>query len=215
MVADDQELVRTGFRMILEAQPDIEVVGEASDGEEAVTAWRRLKPDVILMDIRMPVLDGMEATRRIMAAGGAGCRVIMLTTFDLDEYVYGALRAGAGGFLLKDVSRARLVEAVRGVLEGDVLLAPAITRRLIERFVRPQPLGSRAHQALSTLTNRELDVLKLIARGLSNAEIARTLVVTEPTVKTHIGHVFHKLELRDRAQAVVFAYETGIVQIAE
>jgi DNA-binding NarL/FixJ family response regulator len=215
VVADDQELVRTGFRMILEAQPDIEVVAEAGDGEEAVAAWRRTRPDVILMDIRMPRMDGLEATRRIMAGGAEDCRVIMLTTFDLDEYVYGALRAGASGFLLKDVSRERLVGSVRDVVKGDMLLAPAITRRLIERFVRPQPATSAAHQSLGTLTGREVEVLKLVARGLSNAEIAAALVVSEPTVKTHVGRIFHKLGLRDRAQAVAVAYETGVVQVGE
>ena len=220
VVADDQALVCAGFRMILDAQEDLEVVGEAGDGEEALSAWRRLRPDVILMDIRMPRLDGLAATRRIMEAGNetgaqdsSSCRVIMLTTFDLDEYVYEALRAGASGFLLKDVSRERLVAAVRCVAGGDMLLAPAITRRLIERFVRRRPTIEATHDSLSTLTPREVDVLSLIARGLSNAEIASDLVVSESTVKTHVARIFDKLELRDRAQAVIVAYESGIVQI--
>jgi DNA-binding NarL/FixJ family response regulator len=225
VVADDQALVRAGFRMILDAQEDLEGVGEAADGEEAVAAWRRLRPDVVLMDIRMPRLDGLEATRRIMEGDGssgpgeAGPWVIMLTTFDLDEYVCEALRAGASGFLLKDVSRERLVAAVRDVAAGDMLLAPAITRRLIERFARRRPATAATapsgYPALSTLTEREVEVLALIARGLSNTEIASELVVAESTVKTHVARIFDKLELRDRAQAVIVAYESGIVQISD
>lgn len=220
VVADDQALVCAGFRMILDAQEDLEVVGEAGDGVEAVDAWRRLRPDVILMDIRMPRQDGLEATRRILDAGNetdthdsSSGRIIMLTTFDLDEYVFEALRAGASGFLLKDVSRERLVAAVRCVAQGDMLLAPAITRRLIERFARRPAPALRGYPTLSSLTPRELDVLSLIARGLSNTEIASELVVSESTVKTHVARIFDKLELRDRAQAVIVAYESGIVQI--
>lgn len=198
--------------MILDAQEDIEVVGEARNGEEAIAAWRRHRPDVILMDIRMPELDGLEATRRIMDGGGADCRVVMLTTFDLDEYVYAALRAGASGFLLKDVTPEQLIAAVRQVAVGDALLAPSITRRLVERFARPREAPCTSHQTLSTLTPRELDVLKLIARGLSNAEIATTLVLSEATVKTHVARILPKLGLRDRVQAVVLAYESGLVQ---
>jgi len=210
-IADDQALVRAGFRMILEAQAGIEVVAEARDGEEAIAAWRRECPDVFLMDIRMPELDGLEATRRILADGGA-CRILILTTFDLDEYVYAALRAGASGFLLKDVSPEQLIAAVRLVAVGDALLAPSITRRLVERFARPATAPPLLHQALTTLTPRELEVLKLIARGLSNAEIAATLYLSEATVKTHVARVLPKLGVRDRVQAVVLAYESGIVQ---
>ena len=212
VIADDQALVRAGFRMILDAQEDIEVVAEARDGVAAIAAWRRLRPDVILMDIRMPELDGLEATRRIMDAGGEACRVIMLTTFDLDEYVYAALRAGASGFLLKDVSPEQLIAAVRLVAAGDALLAPSITRRLVERFARPGVASTVSHGALSTLTPREMEVLKLMARGLSNAEIATALFLSEATVKTHVARILPKLELRDRVQAVVFAYEAGLVQ---
>jgi DNA-binding NarL/FixJ family response regulator len=212
VIADDQALVRAGFRMILDNQQDIEVVGEACDGEEAIAAWRRLRPDVVLMDIRMPTLDGLEAARRIFESGGNGCRLLMLTTFDLDEYVYAALQAGASGFLLKDVSPEQLIAAVRQVAVGDALLAPSITRRLVERFARPpmQPLGSSG--SVSTLTPRELEVLKLIAQGLSNSEIADALFLSEATVKTHVAHILPKIGLRDRVQAVVFAYESGIVQ---
>jgi DNA-binding NarL/FixJ family response regulator len=209
VIADDQALVRAGFRMILEAQPDIEVVGEAADGEEAVSMVRRTGPDLVLMDVRMPELDGIAATRRVLEGGG-GCRVVMLTTFDLDEYVFAALRAGASGFLLKDVSPEQLVASVRMVATGDALLAPSITRRLIERFARsdtPAPSGAE----LSRLTGREQEVLVMLARGLSNAEIAGRLFLSEATVKTHVGRILPKLGLRDRAQAVVFAYETGLV----
>ncbi len=210
-IADDQALVRAGFRLILNAQEDLTVVAEAADGEEAVAVWRRLRPDVILMDIRMPRLDGLAATRRIMDGGEHGCRVLMLTTFDLDEYVYAALQAGASGFLLKDVSPERLIAAVRQVAVGDALLAPSITRRLIERFARTQAPLPGISGDLATLTPREVDVLKLIARGLSNQEIAADLIVSEATVKTHVAHLLAKLGLRDRVQAVVMAYESGIV----
>jgi DNA-binding NarL/FixJ family response regulator len=213
VIADDQALVRAGFRMILDAEEGIEVVAEACDGEEAVASWRRLRPDIVLMDVRMPGHDGLEATRRIMADGG-DCRIVILTTFDLDEYVYAALQAGAAGFLLKDVSPAALIAAIRLIATGDALFAPSITRRLVERFARPRP-ELPATGALSDLTPRELDVLRLMARGLSNAEIADVLVVSEATVKTHVGHLLPKLGLRDRVQAVVFAYESGIIQPGE
>jgi DNA-binding NarL/FixJ family response regulator len=212
LIADDQALVRAGFRMILDSQPDIEVVGEACNGEEAISAWRRLRPDVILMDVRMPRMDGLEALRRILGTGESPCKVIILTTFDLDEYVYAALRAGASGFLLKDVSPEQLIAAVRLVAVGDALLAPSITRRLVERFARPQAAPGIAPEALSALTARELEVLKLIARGLSNAEIASSLFLSEATVKTHVAHILPKLGVRDRVQAVVLAYESGLVQ---
>jgi len=214
LVVDDQGLVRAGFRMILEAQPDIEVVGEAADGLDAVDAARRLRPDVVLMDIRMPRLDGLEATRRLAGPGAADpVRVLILTTFDLDEYVFEALRAGASGFLLKDVPPEDLVEAIQVVAAGDALLAPSVTRRLLDRFAAnlPDPAAVRP-PALDTLTARELEVLGLVARGMSNAEIAEHLVVSETTVKTHVGRLLAKLNLRDRVQAVVLAYETGIVR---
>ena len=213
LIVDDQALVRTGFRMILEAEEDIEVVGEAGDGVEAIAEARRLEPDVVLMDVRMPELDGIEATRRLLANGGGGdTKVVMLTTFDMDEYVFDALRAGASGFLLKDVPPERLVDGIRAVGNGDALLAPSITRRLIEEFVRSGPATSSRPAALDELTARELEVLQLIARGLSNAEIAKELFVSETTVKTHVAHVLMKLGLRDRVQAVVLAYEAGVVQ---
>jgi DNA-binding NarL/FixJ family response regulator len=210
LIADDQALVRGGFRMILDAQKDVEVVGEASDGREALAQARELDPDVVLMDIRMPELDGLEATRQLVSGDGSA-RVLMLTTFDLDEYVYEAMKAGASGFLLKDVRPEQLAEAVRVVAAGDSLLAPAITQRLIAEFVRRPPPGSGAPTELSELTERELEVLKLIARGLSNGEIASELFVSEATVKTHVTHVLSKLKLRDRVQAVVLAYESGLV----
>lgn len=210
VVADDQALVRAGFRMILEADAGIRVVGEAANGEEAIAAVRRQRPDVVLMDVRMPVLDGLEATRRILAADDGGCRVIILTMFDLDEYVFAALRAGASGFLLKDVSPEHLIASVRMVSSGEALLAPSVTRRLIERFAAPA--DAAAHLSLSTLTDREREVLALIARGLSNAELAERMHLGETTVKTHVGRVLSKLGLRDRVQAVVLAYETGLVR---
>ena len=213
LIVDDQVLVRTGFRMILEAEPDLEVVGEASDGIEAVTQARALKPDVVLMDVRMPEVDGIEATRQLLGGGDTEAKVVMLTTFDMDEYVYEALRAGASGFLLKDVPPEQLVAGIRAVASGDALLAPSVTRRVIEEFVRRPPDSVRAQpERLSELTARELEVLKLIARGLSNAEIAKELFVSETTVKTHVAHVLMKLNLRDRVQAVVLAYESGLVQ---
>ncbi|GAA3097243.1 response regulator transcription factor [Streptomyces rectiviolaceus] len=213
-VADDQELVRSGFSMILEAQPDIEVVAEAGDGAEAVAAVRLHAPDVILLDIRMPGMDGIEAARQVCAQ--SSCRVVMLTTFDLDEYVYEALYAGASGFLLKDVRRDDLVHAVRVVAAGDSLLAPSVTRRLVADVVRRRRTESGAPavspaERLAVLTAREEETLRLLARGLSNAEIAASFVVSEHTVKTHVSNVLSKLALRDRVQAVICAYETGLV----
>ncbi len=210
LIADDQELVRTGFRMILKAEPDIDVVGEAADGAEAVDLARRLRADVVLMDIRMPVVDGLEATRRLLAASPE-TRVLILTTFDLNEYVYEALRAGASGFLLKDAPAAQLVTAVHVVADGEALLAPSITRRLISEFARRPPLSAKPDQ-MQELTARELEVLRLVARGLSNGEIAKELFVSDATVKTHVARVLLKLGLRDRVQAVVAAYESGLVQ---
>jgi DNA-binding NarL/FixJ family response regulator len=213
LIVDDQALVRAGFRMILEAEEDIEVVGEAADGREAVEQAHRLRPDVVLMDVRMPEVDGIAATERLLAGNGARAKVVMLTTFDMDEYVYDALRAGASGFLLKDVPPEQLVAGIRAVASGDALLAPAITRRVIEEFVRRPPASVRTlPPKLEQLTARELEVLKLIARGLSNAEIAKELVVSETTVKTHVARVLMKLDLRDRVQAVVLAYESGLVE---
>ena len=212
LIADDQALVRAGFRMILEAEEDMDVVGEAADGREAVEEARRLRPDVVLMDVRMPDVDGIEATRRLLGDDGAALKVVMLTTFDMDEYVYDALRAGASGFLLKDVPPEQLVDGIRAVASGDALLAPSITRRVIEEFVRRPPDSVRtAPPELAELTARELEVLKLVARGLANAEIAKKLFISETTVKTHVAHVLMKLKLRDRVQAVVFAYESGLV----
>jgi DNA-binding NarL/FixJ family response regulator len=212
VIADDQTLVRTGFGMILRGA-GITVVAEAADGAQAVTAVLKHRPDVVLMDIRMPDMDGLEATRRIMAAQpGHGCRIIILTTFDLDQYVYTALTAGASGFLLKDVSPEHLVAAVRLVRSGDALLAPSITRRLVERFAQQSSGRPAAHGDLSELTPRELEVLRLLARGLSNAELAELLTLSEATVKTHVARILAKLQLRDRVQAVVLAYETGLAR---
>jgi DNA-binding NarL/FixJ family response regulator len=209
LVADDQELVRAGFRMILETQADLQVVGEAGDGVQAVAAARRLRPEVVLMDIRMPTLDGLQATKLIVAAG-SGSRVVILTTFDLDQYVYQALAAGASGFLLKNAPPEQLIGAVRVVAAGDGLLAPQVTRRVIEQFIRLPPPGGT--DALGGLTAREREVLTLVARGLSNAEIAAQLFVSDATVKSHVAHLLAKLQLRDRVQAVVLAYESGLVR---
>jgi RNA polymerase sigma factor (sigma-70 family) len=210
VVADDQALVRTGFRMILTAN-GVDVVAEAVNGTEAIDAVRRTRPDVVLMDIRMPELDGLEATRRILTGAGGEPRVLILTTFDLDHYVYAALAAGASGFLLKDVSPEHLVAAVRLVQSGDALLAPTITRRLVERFANRSETATTLHRDLAALTPRELEVLRLLARGLSNAELAAHLHLSEATVKTHVARILGKLGLRDRVQAVVVAYETGLV----
>jgi DNA-binding NarL/FixJ family response regulator len=207
LLADDQALVRAGFRMILGAEADFEVVGEAGDGSEAVSLARELKPDVVLMDVRMPVLDGIEATSHVVD-GDAAPRVLVLTTFDLDEYVYEALCAGASGFLLKDAPEQQLTAGIRIVAEGGSMFAPAVTRRLIERFAGARP---STPPQLDELTDREREVLMLVARGESNAEIAATLVVSEHTVKTHVAHILRKLDLRDRVQAVILAYEAGIV----
>jgi DNA-binding NarL/FixJ family response regulator len=214
LIVDDQSLVRAGFRMILDAEPDVEVIGEAADGREAVELVAKVTPDVILMDIRMPNLDGLEATRRILDRPGETARVLMLTTFDLDEYVYEALRAGASGFMLKDTPPEQLVSAIQVVASGDALLSPTITRRVIEEFIRrpPTSIATQPSPRLAELTARELEVLGFMARGLSNAEIAKDLFVSETTVKTHVARILMKLDLRDRVQAVVFAYETGIVQ---
>ena len=211
LVVDDQALVRGGFRLILESQPDLEVVGEAENGNEALAQARELRPDVVLMDVRMPGMDGLEATRQLLGRRDAP-RVLMLTTFDLDEYVYDALRAGASGFLLKDVRPEQLADAVRVVAAGETLLAPAVTRRLVEQYVRRTRPGTTTPDALRSLTDRELDVLRLMARGQSNAEIAGALFLSEATIKSHITRMFSKLALRDRAQAVVLAYESGLVE---
>jgi DNA-binding NarL/FixJ family response regulator len=214
LLVDDQSLLRLGFRMVLEAQPDIEVVGEAGDGAQAVAMTRRLQPDVVLMDVRMPVLDGIQATRRILASGSAA-RILVLTTFDLDEYVYAALRAGASGFLLKDVPPADLLTAIRAVAAGDAVVAPSVTRRLLDAFADhlPDPSTGRSptDERLRQLTDREQQVLVEVARGHSNSQIAEHLTVSEATVKTHVGRLLTKLGLRDRVQIVVFAYETGVV----
>jgi DNA-binding NarL/FixJ family response regulator len=220
VIVDDQGMVRTGFGVLLNAQPDIEVVGEAVNGEEGLRRVAELRPDVVLMDVRMPVMDGLEATRRLLdghvadggEGGGAAPKVLMLTTFDLDDYVYEALRAGASGFLLKDASAAELADAVRIVAAGDALLSPSITRRLIAEFSRLGGPRAPSRKRLADLTERETEVLALVARGLSNGEIAAELVVAEQTVKTHFGRVLMKLGLRDRPQAIVYAYEVGLVR---
>jgi DNA-binding NarL/FixJ family response regulator len=212
VVADDHEVVRAGFAALLDTQPDFTVLGIASDGDEAVRVCRELRPDVVLMDVRMPSLDGIEATRQLAGPDGPGPRVLILTTFDLDEYVFDALRAGASGFLLKDVTAERLFDAVRVIAAGEALLAPAVTRRLIGEFTRLRSVpDALTPTAMVTLTPRETEVLRLVAEGMSNPEIARRLVVTEETVKTHVSHILAKLGLRDRTQAVIAAYESGLV----
>jgi DNA-binding NarL/FixJ family response regulator len=213
LIADDQALVRRGFRMVLEIEDGIEVVGEAIDGNDAIAQARRLAPDVVLMDVRMPGLDGIAATQRLTAGDAVDARVIMLTTFDMDEYVYEALQAGASGFLLKDVEPELLVAGIHAVHAGDSLLAPSVTRRMIETLLkRPQVVDATARKRLETLTAREQETLALLARGLTNSEIAAELYVSETTVKTHVGRVLMKLGLRDRVQAVIFAYETGVAR---
>jgi DNA-binding NarL/FixJ family response regulator len=212
LIADDQELLRAGFRMIIDAQQDMEVVGEAADGAQAVDLVASVRPDVVLMDIRMPTLDGIEATVQITRSGtDAAPRVVILTTYDLDEYVYEALAAGASGFLLKDTPPEDLVKAIRVVAEGEALLAPSVTRRLVEQFARRQPTKPTTSSRIDTLTEREIEVLRLVARGESNTEIAESLFVGESTVKTHVSHILEKLGLRDRVQAVIVAYEAGVV----
>lgn len=213
LIADDQALVRRGFRMILEIEPDLEVLGDALDGDDAVAQARALRPDIVLMDVRMPGTDGIEATRRIVAdpAIGEHTRVVMLTTFDMDEYVYDALQAGASGFLLKDVQPELLVSGIRSVYEGESLLAPSVTRRMIAAYLQHAPVTPAAAGRYAQLTPREQEILRLLARGLTNAEIAERLVVSETTVKTHVGRVLTKLGLRDRVQAVIYAYEHGLV----
>jgi DNA-binding NarL/FixJ family response regulator len=211
LIADDQALVRAGLRMILEAQGDLEVVGEAEDGRAALDRCRELAPDLVLMDIRMPEVDGLEATRRLLAQADPVPKVVVLTTFDTDEYVYEAIRAGASGFLLKSAPPEQLVAGVRAAMAGDALLAPEITRRLLDRFIRRPPPGQATPPELAELTARELEVLRLIADGRSNAEIAAALVLSEATVKTHVNHILTKLRLRDRVQAVALAYRTGLM----
>jgi DNA-binding NarL/FixJ family response regulator len=212
LLADDQELLRMGFRLVLEAQPDLEVAGEAGDGERAVELVSQLEPDIVLMDVRMPIMDGVEATRRIVDRGGRS-RVIILTTFDLDEYAYSALRAGASGFLLKDAPPADLLSAIRAVARGDAVVAPSTTKRLLASVADrlPDPYGTVPPDDLELLTAREREVLVEVARGLSNAEIAETLVLAEATVKTHVGRILSKLALRDRVQLVIYAYDHGLV----
>jgi DNA-binding NarL/FixJ family response regulator len=216
LLVDDQALIRAGFRMILEAEEDLEVVGECGDGTQAIDSVKRFSPDVVLMDIRMPEMDGIEATRRIVGGDGeTAVKVLMLTTFDLDEYVYDALRAGASGFLLKDVPADQLVDGIRLVAQGDALLAPSVTRRLIQEFSRSSRGRADRPTGLDELTPRELEVFKLLARGMSNGEIAADLIVSETTVKTHVARILMKLEVRDRVQAVVLAYESGVVAPGE
>ena len=216
LLVDDQQLIRAGFRMILDAEEGVEVVGECADGAQAVDSAKRLKPDVVLMDIRMPEMDGIEATRRIVSADGETApRVLMLTTFDLDEYVYDALHAGASGFLLKDVPADQLIAGIHVVAQGDALLAPSVTRRLIHEFARSAPKRDKQPAGLDELTPRELEVFQLLARGRSNAEIAAELIVSETTVKTHVARILMKLEVRDRVQAVVLAYDSGLVTRGE
>jgi DNA-binding NarL/FixJ family response regulator len=216
LLVDDQALIRAGFRMILEAEDDLEVVGECADGTQAIDSVKRFSPDVVLMDIRMPEMDGIEATRRIVGENGnPAVKVLMLTTFDLDEYVYDALRAGASGFLLKDVPADQLVAGIRLVAQGDALLAPSVTRRLIQEFSRSSRSRAERPAGLDELTPREVEVFKLLARGMSNAEIAEHLIVSETTVKTHVARILMKLDVRDRVQAVVLAYESGVVAPGE
>jgi DNA-binding NarL/FixJ family response regulator len=215
LLADDQELMRMGFRMVMDTQPDLEIVGEASNGREAVDATRELEPDVVLMDVRMPELDGVQATRLIVASA-SNARIIILTTFDLDEYVYSALRAGASGFLLKDALPGDLLSAIRAVATGDAVVAPTVTRRLLSRYAERLPVagvraGGDEDERIELLTAREREVLLHVARSLSNAEIAEQLVLSEATVKSHVGRILAKLDLRDRVQIVVFAYETGLI----